>query len=125
MTGNDARVQQIRDWLTGELSFSLLRLEPASADASFRRYFRAWAADGTTRVGMDAPPDKEDIGPFLKVAALLQACEVHVPHVYAADSARGLVLLEDMGSDQYLTQLRSGADPDVLYADALRSLLRI
>jgi N-acetylmuramate 1-kinase len=125
MTGNDARVQQIRDWLTGELRLSLVRLEPASADASFRRYFRAWAADGTTRVVMDAPPDKEDIGPFLKVAALLEACEVHVPQVHAADSARGLVLLEDLGSELYLTRLRAGADPDVLYADALQALLRI
>jgi hypothetical protein len=125
MTGNDARVQQIRDWLTGELGLSLVRLEPASADASFRRYFRAWAADGATRVVMDAPPDKEDIGPFLKVAALLAACQVHVPQVYAADSARGLVLLEDLGSELYLTQLRRGADPDALYKDALQALLRI
>jgi N-acetylmuramate 1-kinase len=125
MTGNDARVQQIRDWLTGELGLSLVRLEPASADASFRRYFRAWAADGTTRVVMDAPPDKEDIGPFLKVAALLEGCEVHVPHVHAADSARGLVLLEDLGSELYLTQLRAAADADALYADALQALLHI
>src|ERR1700680_869575 len=99
MTGSDARVQQIRDWLTSELEFRLLRLEPASADASFRRYFRVWRADGVTRVVMDAPPDKEDIGPFLKVAALLETCDVHVPHVHAADRARGLVLLQDRGSD--------------------------
>ena len=125
MTGNDARVQQIRDWLTRELGFSLVRLEPASADASFRRYFRAWAADGTTRVVMDAPPDKEHIGPFLQVAALLAGCKVHVPQVHAADSARGMVLLEDLGSELYLTRLRAGADPDVLYADALQALLRI
>ncbi len=125
MTGDDARVQQIRHWLTSGGLRSLVRLEPASADASLRRYFRAWTADGTTRVVMDAPPDKEDIGPFLKVAALLEACQVHVPQVYAADGARGLVLLEDLGSEQYLTQLRSGADPDVLYADALQALLRI
>ena len=125
MTGSDARVQQIRDWLTSELDFRLVRLEPASADASFRRYFRAWRADGVTRVVMDAPPDKEDIGPFLKVAALLEACDVHVPHIHAADGARGLVLLEDLGSDLYLTQLRAGADPNVLYGDALEALLRI
>ena len=91
MTGSDARVQQIRDWLTSELDFRLVRLEPASADASFRRYFRAWGADGLTRVVMDAPPDKEDIGPFLKVAALLEACEVHVPHIHAADGDIGHV----------------------------------
>jgi aminoglycoside/choline kinase family phosphotransferase len=125
MTGSDARVQQIRDWLTGELDFGLIRLEPASADASFRRYFRVWGAHGVTRVVMDAPPDKEDVAPFLKVAALLEACDVHVPHIHAADATRGLVLLEDLGSDPYLTQLRAGSDPDVLYGDAFEALARI
>jgi aminoglycoside/choline kinase family phosphotransferase len=124
MTG-DARVEQIRIWLTAELGLRLLRLEPASADASFRRYFRAWLADGATLVVMDAPPDKEDIAPFLKVAALLAGCEVHVPRIHAADGARGLVLLEDLGSEQYLTHLRAGADPDALYGDALQALLHI
>jgi aminoglycoside/choline kinase family phosphotransferase len=125
MTGGDARVQQIREWLTGELDFRLVRLEPASADASFRRYFRAWRADGATRVVMDAPPDKEDIGPFLEVGTLLAACGVHVPHIDAADAARGLVLLEDLGSQLYLTRLRAGDDPDALYGDAFEALLRI
>jgi aminoglycoside/choline kinase family phosphotransferase len=125
MTGGDARVQQIRDWLTGELGLRLVRLEPASADASFRRYFRASLADGPTRVVMDAPPDKEDVAPFLKVAALLEGCGVHVPHIHAADSRRGLVLLEDLGSDPYLTQLRSGDEADLLYGDALEALRRI
>jgi N-acetylmuramate 1-kinase len=125
MTGGDARIQQLRDWLTGELGLRLVRLEPASADASFRRYFRARLADGVTRVVMDAPPDKEDVAPFLKVAALLEGCGVHVPHIHAADGARGLVLLEDLGSEQYLTHLRSGADVDLLYGDALEALARI
>jgi aminoglycoside/choline kinase family phosphotransferase len=78
-----------------------------------------------TRVVMDAPPDKEDIGPFLKVATLLEGCDVHVPHIHATDGARGLVLLEDLGSEQYLTPLRAGADADTLYGDALDALLRI
>ncbi|HEY3731823.1 MAG TPA: phosphotransferase [Steroidobacteraceae bacterium] len=125
MTATDSRVQQIRQWLSGELGHSLVRLEPASADASFRRYFRAWRADGSTRVVMDAPPDKEDIGPYLKVAALLAACGVHVPQVEAVDQGRGLVLLEDLGSVQYLTKLRAGQGIDGLYAEALEALLRI
>jgi len=125
MTGCDARTRQIRDWLTTELELRLLRLEPASADASFRRYLRAWLTDGSTRVVMDAPPDKEDVVPFLQVAALLQGCDVHVPQVHAADAARGLVLLEDLGSEQYLAQLQRGIEVDRLYGDALQALLRI
>jgi aminoglycoside/choline kinase family phosphotransferase len=125
MTPSDARRRQIVQWLTDELAFPVLKLEPASADASFRRYFRVWHRNGTTRVVMDAPPDKEDIGAFLEVGALLERCGVHVPHVDAADKLRGLVLLEDLGSTPYLSQLRAAADPDVLYAQALQALLRI
>jgi aminoglycoside/choline kinase family phosphotransferase len=125
MTGSDVRIELIREWLTTVLQLRVVRFEPASADASFRRYFRVWQPDGATRVVMDAPPDKEDVGPFLKVAALLGRCGVHVPQVMASDRPRGMVLLEDLGSTPYLTQLRSGADADALYADALETLRRI
>jgi aminoglycoside/choline kinase family phosphotransferase len=125
MTNSDERVALITTWLTSELQLRISRLEPASADASFRRYFRIWEDNGATRVVMDAPPDKEDVGPFLQVAALLERCGVHVPHVDAADGPRGLVLLEDLGSVPYLTRLRAGADPQGLYADALQALYRI
>jgi len=125
MAGSDARVALIRTWLGDELQLHIIGLEPASADASFRRYFRVWEPGGATRIVMDAPPDKEDVGPFLRVAALLENCGVHVPHVSAADVPRGLVLLEDLGSVQYLTSLRSGVDPDALYPAALEALRRI
>jgi len=123
--GSDVRIEQIADWLRGELKFDLVRLAPASNDASFRRYFRVWRRDGATRVVMDAPPDKEDTAAFLKVAQLLARCDVHVPRVDAADGLRGFVLLEDLGSVQYLERLRAGDDPQVLYGDALEALRRI
>jgi len=125
MTASDTRLEQIRAWLRMELGLAVVRMEPASADASFRRYFRVWREDGATRVVMDAPPDKEDTGSFLKVAGLLARCGVHVPHIDAHDAARGLVLLEDLGSVHYLAQLRAGADADALYGDAFEALLRI
>jgi aminoglycoside/choline kinase family phosphotransferase len=125
MTGNDTRIALIKNWLAQELQIDFVRFEPASADASFRRYFRLWESGGATRIVMDAPPDKEDVGPFLRVAALLEGCGVHVPHVVAADGPRGMVLLEDLGSTPYLTRLRAGADPAPLYADALSALQRI
>lgn len=122
---SDNRIDQIRDWLTVQLHFPLSRLEPASFDASFRRYFRVWRSDGATRVVMDAPPDKEDTAPFLKVAELLGRCGVHVPQVEAVDRQRGFVLLEDLGTVLYLARLRAGGDPEALYGDALEALRRI
>jgi aminoglycoside/choline kinase family phosphotransferase len=68
----------------------------ASADASFRRYFRIDAPDGT-RVIMDAPPDKEDCRPFVKVAGLMAEAGLNAPRVLAWDEASGFMLLSDLG----------------------------
>ena len=121
----DPRLQLIRHWLGDELKIHLTRLEPASADASFRRYFRLWDEQGTTRIVMDAPPDKEDLQSYLRVSGLLEGCGVHVPHVHAADSARGVALLEDLGTTHMLTSLGRGEDPERLYGDALDALARL
>ena len=74
---------------------------------------------------MDAPPGKEDVRPYLEVGALLESLGAHVPHVHETDVARGLVLLEDLGTRPYLQELEAHADPDALYADALRVLADI
>jgi aminoglycoside/choline kinase family phosphotransferase len=121
----DARAEQLRSWLERDLGLQLSGFAPASSDASFRRYFRAWYRDGTTAVVMDAPPARESTAPFLHAAGLLEHCGVHVPRIDAVDVARGFILLEDLGSEDYLSQLRGGADRDRLYGDALESLLRI
>jgi aminoglycoside/choline kinase family phosphotransferase len=74
---------------------------------------------------MDAPPGKEDVRPYVKVSRLLEATGVHVPHIHEIDAERGLLLLEDLGSTQYLTRLNAGDDPDALYGDALNALVDI
>ncbi len=122
----DVRIALIRDWLASELGWKHdLRLEPASADASFRRYFRVWRPSGSTAVVMDAPPDKENIGPYLHIGNLLRGCGVHVPEVEAADASRGFLLLEDLGATHMLAGLDAGGDPDQLYGQALAALTLI
>jgi aminoglycoside/choline kinase family phosphotransferase len=126
MSGGDARIELIRDWLAGELGWPRdCRLELASADASFRRYFRVWRPRGGTRVVMDAPPGQEDTQPYLRVARLLRACGVHVPEVEAADGARGLLLLEDLGTTHMLARLTAGGEAAPLYGQALDALALI
>jgi aminoglycoside/choline kinase family phosphotransferase len=124
MLETDARVALIRDWLARDLRLPASRIEPASSDASFRRYFRAYCG-GATYVVMDAPPGREDVRPYLKVSGLLESLGAHVPHVHASDVPRGLLLLEDLGATLYLARLEAGDDPDLLYADALHVLARI
>jgi aminoglycoside/choline kinase family phosphotransferase len=118
----DPRLDLLRNWLQADLKLGAVRLAPASADASFRRYFRVWLPDGDTRIVMDAPPTHEDLAGYLRVSALLEQCSVHVPHVHAHDIERGLALLEDLGSIHMLTALQSGTDPDALYTAALDEL---
>ncbi len=94
----DMRRAAIHRWLESETGFQLQSLAIASADASFRRYWRATGRGGNTAIVMDAPPDKEDIAPYLKVVGLLAPLGIHVPQVRAVDAAQGLVLMEDLGS---------------------------
>jgi hypothetical protein len=124
MLETDARVALIRDWLSRELRLKVARIEPASSDASFRRYFRAFCNTGTYVV-MDAPPDKENVRPYLKASRLLESLGAHVPHVHESDVARGLLLLEDLGTTLYLERLEAGDDPEPLYRDALEALAAI
>ncbi|OYY74332.1 MAG: hypothetical protein B7Y40_05155 [Gammaproteobacteria bacterium 28-57-27] len=105
----DPRQNLILDWLRNTLQLDVQSLEPASADASFRRYFRATLIEQAapiTRIVMDAPPAHEDIRPFLRIDQHLAACGVHVPHIYDYSIEHGLMLLEDMGNMPYLTALQ-------------------
>jgi aminoglycoside/choline kinase family phosphotransferase len=111
-------------WVTEDLGFDDGSIAPASADASFRRYFRVTRGSDTYIV-MDAPPDKEDLAPFLKVGRILNDIGVNAPAVLARDDARGLLLLSDLGTQLYLDALRDAAAADTLYGDALRALREI
>src|SRR5262245_3482465 len=134
MLEHDPRLNLIRNWLTRDLEWRIGKISVASADASFRRYFRvsrgdvdpaAWAPRADTLIVMDAPPGKEDVGPYLKVTSLLEQAGAHVPHVYGADVRRGFVVMEDLGDTQYLSLLKTGRGVDKLYGDALTTLANI
>ena len=120
----DERFSLVTDWVTRELRLSPRLIEPASSDASFRRYFRVFH-DGGTHIVMDAPPGREDVRPYLNITVMLETAGVHVPRVYEWDAERGLLLLEDLGTSPYLPALRDGADADHLYRDALTALADI
>ena len=102
------RQQQLTEWLHRQFPGETFTLAPASADASFRRYFRATLSDGRNLIVMDAPPQHEDCRPFLHIAKLFEEAGAHVPHVYAQDLQQGSLLLSDLGSTTYLQALCGG-----------------
>ncbi|HEV7613760.1 MAG TPA: phosphotransferase [Steroidobacteraceae bacterium] len=118
---SDSRLADLTQWVFGDLGFAGGRIAPASVDASFRRYFRVTRGEDTYIV-MDAPPEKEDLEPFLGVARLLLGIGLNVPVILAKDAKRGFLLLSDLGSRQYLDALKVDGAADRLYADALEAL---
>ncbi|MEW8629580.1 MAG: phosphotransferase [Candidatus Thiodiazotropha sp.] len=114
------RIEQLKRWLTTLPELSDFSFEPASSDASFRRYFRIHG-EGFSYIAMDAPPDREDSGPFVKVAEAFESIGLNVPHIYARDLSQGFMLLEDLGSELYLDKL-TDETVDRLYGDALGAL---
>ncbi len=103
-----------------EIPWTLTR---ASSDASFRQYYRiTLATQGETRILMDAPPDKEDCRPFVGVGQSFRQHGLYTPEIYAADLEQGFLLLEDFGTQDYLSQL-TAANVDHLYGQALEKLL--
>ena len=108
------------DFVRRHLPHAAPAIVPASADASFRSYWRV--RSGTSKfILMDAPPDQEPIAPWLDIGARLRAADLHAPEVLASDAELGFVLMEDLGTRMYLPELNDSS-ADALYADALSAL---
>ena len=122
------RLQALQDWAARQLGGDSLDIAPASADASFRRYFRV-TAKGRDYIVMDAPPAHEDCRPFIAVARLFADAGVHVPQVLAQDLDQGFLLLTDLGDTTYLFALNdAGSDQGAvraLYLASNDALIRI
>ncbi len=108
-------------WTRQALSDPALELQVASADASFRSYWRT-CSGGHSWIIMDAPPGREDITPWLEIGQRLATAGLHVPAVRAADVAQGFVLMEDLGERLYLSALDTDSADD-LYAPAIEAIL--
>lgn len=119
----DQRLAELTQWIHEDLGWKDAQLTVASADASFRRYFRI-RHDGQTTIAMDAPPDKEDITPFIDITNRLLKTNTHVPALIAQNMERGFLILEDLGNTPYLDKL-DDSSADALYHDAFDALIQM
>lgn len=110
-----SRDQLVTDWVASRFPNQTVSITPASADASFRRYFRLTWPDGNTRILMDAPPEKEDCNPFIHVAGLLAKANLAAPRILDQDLENGFLVLTDLGRIGYLDALNA----DLGLADTL------
>jgi N-acetylmuramate 1-kinase len=125
------RVEQIKNWLT-DLGCTVKFFDVASSDASFRGYFRVIFSQcgisglriEKSYIIMDAPPEHEDIKPFINIAGFMENHGLNVPHIYAINEKQGFLLLADLGKQNYLDKLNSD-NADNLYKQAMSALLRL
>lgn len=122
-TATDARLERLKGWLESLFGSTDFTVAPASADASFRRYFRV-TRDGQTWIAMDAPPDKENMEPYIRIANMLVEVGVNAPRVLHTNFEDGFLLNTDLGSRTYLTEIDAGGDADKLYHDAMTALVQ-
>lgn len=116
----DQRLEQLKVWLN-DSGITYQNIAPASADASFRRYFRITDA-GKTFIVMDAPPEKEDCKPFIRIAKLLFGFGLNVPQILQQDLEQGFLLLSDLGNTVFLSELNNNT-VDEMYTVAMNALL--
>ncbi|MCW9030319.1 MAG: phosphotransferase [Gammaproteobacteria bacterium] len=118
----EQRLEQLKVWLN-QSGITFQDIAPASADASFRRYFRI-TDNGKTFIVMDAPPEKEDCKPFVHIANLLLERGLNVPKIIEQDLEQGFLLLSDLGTTVFLSELNNDT-VDEMYGAAMTSLLRL
>ena len=125
----DERLRRLTDWLAALNIVQVDTRRPASADASFRRYFRfdvlpaLQAKLGETLIAMDAPPERENVPAYIHVQGLLFDAGVTVPAIVAQDVPNGFLLLSDLGTTTYLQRLSVDNAP-FMYSDAVDTLVK-
>lgn len=123
MTDAAPRSETIASFLSGA-GFGAARLDWLAADASFRRYGRLSGGPAPALV-MDAPPDREDVRPWLMIARHLASLGFSAPAVLAEDAGAGLLVIEDFGDDTFTRLLARGVDEGALYDLAVDVLARL
>lgn len=67
----------------------------------------------------------EEIGAFIALAGGLRKAGLPAPEIYAQDTARGFLLIEDLGDRVLAREVERGGEINALYAPAVDLLLRL
>lgn len=120
------RLELLKLWLSSLYPDTDIQVEFAAADADFRRYFRATFPDGSSRIVMDAPPEKMNTDPYVQVREVFAM--VNVPQILERDREQGFMLLEDLGKVTFLAALQHDERPLVhqhLLLEAVDTLIEL
>lgn len=120
----DLRRAALQKWINSLFEAEIAgELETVSGDASFRRYFRQRLHNGSI-IAVDAPPEKENSEPFVRIARQWHQRGVKVPGIVQVDMEQGFMALEDFGDGTLLPAL-TPETVDELYSQAITQLVHL
>jgi aminoglycoside/choline kinase family phosphotransferase len=96
-------MDKIQKWLQSTL-YSEYTLTVASADASFRTYYRLTKGK-QSYILMDSSLELESLKPFVKITKLLRDVGVKAPKIFAQNLPLGYLILQDFGNQNLLDTL--------------------
>ena len=114
------RESALKIWLAQCYPQQNFTLSFTAADADFRRYFRATFADGSSVICMDAPPDKMNTEPYVRIQKLFSM--LNVPQILHYDAEQGFMVLNDLGDIQYLKAMQHENTPEAHKALLLEAI---
>ncbi len=124
-TGINEREHQILSFLE-QCGLEHAGRQRIAGDASFRRYERILPAGRPSLILMDAPPDKEDICPFLNIQRCLKSARYSVPEIVEQDVIHGFILLEDLGDVSFTSAIhQTSGEEENLYLAATDVLVEL
>ncbi|PRC90932.1 aminoglycoside phosphotransferase family protein [Solimicrobium silvestre] len=95
-----------------------------AADASSRCYFRLPNAQ-PAQLLMDMEPDSPDLSAYILISHYLNNIGLSAPRVLRSNSATGLTLIDDFGTQTYTSALANGHDETTLYELAVDALVTL
>lgn len=122
---SEQRLKELKTWLSDK--YSDLNLKALNNDASFRKYYRFQpnAANSSTLIAMDSPPDKENNNAFINIQKIFAEHAVTVPRVINANYEQGFFVIEDLGDGLILSKLKTTNNPDSIYGLCIDELIKI
>ena len=115
-------MDKIKEWL-GTTPYKNYSLTIASADASFRKYYRL-SLDNKSFLLMDSSLEKESLAPFIDVTSRLLKVGVKAPKILEKNLEDGFLIIEDFGNTHYLNILNN-ENFKTLYRDAIETILKM
>jgi len=122
----DHRYKDLENWLSNTIDKPIKAIAPASADASFRSYFRVFVDNQNTCIAVDAPPEYEDSVKFVNIASLMKEMGIRVPKIIATNLQEGFLLIGDLGKETMLNAIhRQETKTQEFYGEAIDILFKI